>query len=575
MDKEASKGMWKRTFNIFTKIKIPFVLYVLQVIMGIISTKVGLLYIPYYSKMQTGQIDDNSVIWGYFGFILLTLVVGMIAVVPEFYASSQITRNVQIKLMHKVIHLPVKRFEQETAGELITRITLDSELVNSVIVSIIGFITGIASGVMAMKEMSGINNALSYIVIPVFIYIIFCAWVDGRIQYLTNRRIRNSLSRTTAFFSEHMPFILDIKQLNAQNEELERGKKAIDIIYKADIYNAFMGLITSFITGSTNNIIAIIIFVVGSKSVREGVIDIVALSEFYQYILIAYGSLSVIPDLYTSFMRSNGELFYVGRLLDSEEEQYQREERMSLEDKDIVFKNVSFAYDSKNVFENLNCTIPCGKKTALVGLNGSGKTTMLKLIERFYTADDGEIFFGDTPVEKIHLDEWRQSFGYVLQKPRLFNASIRENIAYGIERDVTDDEIISAAKMVSAYDFIERIPEGLDFSVGDNGCRLSQGERQRIAIARAIMIDPSYLLLDEATSNVDVHSKKIIDNTLESLMKGRTTVFISHSIEEIKKADHIIVLNNGRAEAQGSIDEVFKSSSVFRKIINGGIDDEI
>lgn len=280
----------------------------------------------------------------------------------------------------------------------------------------------------------------------------------------------------------------------------------------------------------------------------------------------------VIIPLITSLygMRSNGELYYVGTLMASEEEQYERSVAMPLVDEDIRFEEVSFAYGEENTLEHINCVIPAGKRTAIVGLNGSGKTTMLKLLERFYTANGGVIRYGDTAVEEIHLGEWRQNFGYVLQKPRLFDASIRDNIVYGIEREVSEAEIIAVAKKANAWEFIERIPEGLDFVVGDNGCKLSQGERQRIAIARAIMVDPAYLLLDEATSNVDVASKAIIDWALLSFMEGRTTVFISHNAEEIKSADHVIVLNDKTVEAQGAPEEVMQTSVTLKKILEGG-----
>ncbi|MDO5410808.1 MAG: ABC transporter ATP-binding protein [Lachnospiraceae bacterium] len=570
MKRESQKGVWKRTFNIFRQFEIPYVLFLLYFLLSIVSTKVGLLYLPYYSKMQTGEIGEMSTLWGFIGFMLLSLVVGMCEVIPQFYAESQVTRNLQKKLFYKVLHLPVKDFEQETPSELISRVTFDSELANSIIASILGFLSGFATMWMMLSDMSAINSVLGFILIPIFIYILITVWVDGKIGFLTRRRLRLAMSQTTAFFSEHMPNLLNIKQLGAEEDEKKRGKEAIEIMYKADLYDIFLGMITTFFSGSTNTIIAILVFVFGAKAVREGAMDVTGLAQFYQLILLAYGAIEGIPSLYTSLMCSNGELYYVGKLMASEEEQYERKVEMPLVDEDIHFENVSFAYDEENTLENVSCTIPGGKKTAIAGLNGSGKTTMLKLIERFYKVSSGTIRYGETSVEDIHLGQWRQNFGYVLQKPRLFDASIRENIVYGIEREVSEEEVITAAKKACAWDFIEKIPEGLDFVVGDNGCRLSQGEKQRIAIARAILVDPAYLLLDEATSNVDVESKAIIDKALSALMKGRTTVFISHDPQEIKTADHVIVLNNKSVEAQGTAEEIAGTSATLEKILTGG-----
>ncbi len=211
-----------------------------------------------------------------------------------------------------------------------------------------------------------------------------------------------------------------------------------------------------------------------------------------------------------------------------------------------------------------------GKITAVVGENGSGKTTLFKLIERFYEPNEGMISFGDTDVSDINLDEWRKSIGYVLQNAQLFDGTIRENIAYGVEREVSDEEIMAAAAQAGADEFINSMPEGLDFIVGDDGSRLSAGQRQRIAIARSIMVDPSYLLLDEATSNMDIYAKEEVTRALLRLMEGRTTVMITHDMNMVIKADHIIVLKDGSVEAQGSPEEVKKNSVTYNRLMNGG-----
>ena len=242
------------------------------------------------------------------------------------------------------------------------------------------------------------------------------------------------------------------------------------------------------------------------------------------------------------------------------EEAYGREQSMDIEDQELQFRNVTFGYGDEDVIKNASFTIPKGKVTVIAGPNGSGKTTVFKLIERFYIPDSGELYFGPYKAENIHLDEWRQSIAYVLQEPQLFNGTIRENINYGMEREILPEETESAAKLACADDFIKELPEGYDFVIGDNGNRLSAGQRQRIAIARAVMLDPSYLLLDEATCNMDIYSEKAVTQALFSLMQGRTTVMISHDMKMLEKADHIIVINNGNIEAEGTEKEVLAKS---------------
>jgi ATP-binding cassette subfamily B protein AbcA/BmrA len=265
-------------------------------------------------------------------------------------------------------------------------------------------------------------------------------------------------------------------------------------------------------------------------------------------------------------MYYNGQLFYIAGLMAEKEEVYKRKRSMDMEDQSIHFDDVSFAYGETPVLQHLSCTIPQGKTTMIVGPNGSGKTTLFKMIERFYTPDQGELRFGPYAVEEIHLQEWRQSFAYVLQEPQLFNGTIRDNINYGMNREVTPEETESAARLACADTFIRELPEGYDFVIGENGCRLSAGQRQRLAIARAVMLDPSYLLLDEATCNMDVYSERSVMQALENLMQNRTTVMISHDMKQLDRADHVIALNQGTVEAEGTKDEVLRDSPMLQRL---------
>lgn len=561
--------MWRRTLKIYGSLRLPFHLYIIEFILGIVSTKVGLMYLPYLSKMQTGNIIGNDTVSKYVLFVMLNVAVGFAAAVPQLYSQNIVIRRLQNKLLHKIIRMPFKKYEQEGASELISHVTSDTDYVNQLITSVIGFITGIVTAFMTMSEMNKLNSSLSWILFPVTGYVILSTWLEGRLSFLSQRRLRKAYSGTMSFFAEHTGFLLNIKQLNAQDIELKLGKKAVDIMYKGDLYAAALGIFSSFVSGSITSIIAIIIFTLGAADVRNGQITVEELNTFYNVMLMAYGAVSILPSIYTDLMRANGTMFYVGQMVDGEEESYDSKKGMDCPDSDIVLENVSFAYDDRNILDNISLTIPVGKITAVVGENGCGKTTLFKLIERFYEPDEGKISFGDTDVKDINLGEWRKSIGYVLQNAQLFDGTIRENIAYGMEREVSDEEIMAAAAQAGADGFINDMPEGLDFEVGDDGSRLSAGQRQRIAIARSIMVDPSYLLLDEATSNMDIYAKEEVTKALLNLMKGRTTVMITHDMNMLNKADHIIVMKDGSVEAQGSREEV-KNSITYNRLMNGG-----
>ncbi|MDE6752389.1 MAG: ABC transporter ATP-binding protein/permease [Eubacterium sp.] len=562
----SKKGMWKRTFGLYRNFKIPWVLYIIQVILGIIATKVGLLYIPYETDLKLGNIDNPNLILGYVGLMLLSVAMNIISNIPNFYATSTVTRNLQNKLINRSLRLPLKSFESN-ASRIVSWITQDCDYADGLITSVIGFITGIAATYMSVTSMNAIDSTMIYIVPFIAVYVVFSTWLGGKFMYLREKKGRYAESKLTAYLSEHLSYFSQIKQLHSQDEEIKNGKEAIEQFYRADIYQAVITLLNLFVSGSLTNVITILIFVMGVPRVNDGSITITELAAFQSYMLVAYQSISSVPDLYTSFMYYNGMLFYISGLMAEKEENYDRERSMDIEDQNLEFKDVTFAYGEEPVIKNASFTIPKGKVTVIAGPNGSGKTTLFKLIERFYTPDSGKMYFGPYEAEDIHLQEWRQSIAYVLQDPQLFNGTVKDNINYGMNRDVLPEETESAAKLACADEFIKELPDGYDFVIGDNGNRLSGGQRQRIAIARAVMLDPSYLLLDEATCNMDMYSEKAVTDALFGLMQGRTTVMISHDMRMLEKADHIVVINNGTIEAEGSKAEVLESSETLRKLI--------
>ena len=561
------KGMWRRTLNIFRNIRIPWHLYVLQVILGIVVTKVGLLYIPYRTNLQMGNIDQPGLVRDYLLLALLSALVGVAARIPTFYASNIVAKNLRGKLISRSLHLPMKSYES-SASQLIGWIMDGSTYADGLITAVVGFLTGIAATYMSVKQLPAVATAMTTLVVIIIGYILFSTWLAGRLMFLRARRGKQARAQLTAYLAEHLGFFTQIKQLHSQAEELVRGKKAITDFYKAEVYQALLTLLNSMVSGSLTDVINILVFVMGVPMVNAGTLSLTELAAFQSYILLAYQSLSGLPGLYTHFMYYNGQLFYVGKLLDEKEEVIRRDRGMDMEDESLRFENVSFGYrDDHPVISNATFTIPKGKVTMVAGPNGSGKTTLFKLIERFYTPTEGKITFGTYDAESIHLDEWRQSFAYVLQEPQLFDGTVRENIAYGMSRAVSDEEIASAARLACADEFIRALPGGYDFVIGDNGCRLSAGQRQRIAIARAVMLDPAYLLLDEATCNMDIYAEHQVTEALLHLMEGRTTVMISHDMRMLDRADQVVVLGGGTVETALPRDEAIAASPTLQKLI--------
>lgn len=566
---ENGSGGLRRMVKIFGKIKVPWYLYALQVILALITTKIGLSYVPYVSQIKLGNIEDPAIIWSYIGLLLASVMLGVITAIPKFYAQHMVTRDLQEKMLSKSLRLPMREYEKHSS-KMVSWIIQDAQSANGAIGIVTGFLIGIGSVIMSISSMAAIEVSMIWIAGVVLGYIIAETWVEGKLLFKRQQAEKRGAADLTAYFSEHLGQFYQIKQLHAEEEEKRRSKEAIHSFYKIDVYTATLTFIIGLISGSLTSFINIIIFVIGVPMVRTHQMELAELVAFQSYIQIAYSSLSTIPSFYTNLMYYSGELFYIGTLMDAKEEQVKRLHSMDIPDEDIVFDNVSFSYDEDAetpTVKNASFTIPKGKVTAVVGPNGSGKSTVFKLISRLYSPTSGTMRFGAYDAEDLHLDEWRQSMTYVLQDPQLFDGTIRDNITYGMSRSVTDDEVRAAARLAYADGFIEEMPDGYDFMIGDNGSKLSAGQRQRIAIARAVMMDPAYLLLDEATCNIDVLSESEVTKAILELMKGRTTVMISHDMSALNTVDNIVVLKDGKVEASGEKAEVIKKSATLRKLI--------
>ena len=228
----------------------------------------------------------------------------------------------------------------------------------------------------------------------------------------------------------------------------------------------------------------------------------------------------------------------------------------------IRYENVSFKYQDDLVLRNINLDLPVGKSIALVGESGSGKSTMGDLLPRFYDATEGTIYFDDTPIKSCSIGDLRDQIGIVSQESILFNASVRENIAFG-KPHASMEEVISAAKIANAHEFISDLEQGYETNIGDRGGKLSGGQRQRISIARAVLKNPNILILDEATSALDTESEKLVQGAIDLLMKGRTTLIIAHRLSTIRNADEIVVLSKGEIKERGKHNELMALKGIY------------
>jgi len=372
------------------------------------------------------------------------------------------------------------------------------------------------------------------------------------------------LAAANVIVEETLQSISTVKSFVGEAYESTRYGKGLNSVVGVALRQAkYRGAFISFIIFALfGGIVAVMWY--GASLVGSGDMSVGELVSFVLYTTFIGGSIAGLGDIYGQVQKAIGSSERVLEILEEEAEAAGGDVAMNFQGK-IDFKNIKFHYPTRpevEVLKDLTFHVNPGEKVALAGHSGAGKSTIIQLLLRFYEIQEGNILVDDKNIENWDLQALRSKVGIVPQEVLLFGGSIRENIAYA-KPDATEEEIIEAAKKANAWQFINKFPEGMETLVGERGVKLSGGQRQRVAIARAILKDPSILILDEATSSLDAESESLVQEALDELMKGRTTIIIAHRLATIRKVDRIYVLKDGEIIEEGNHQDLLKKDEGF------------
>ena len=405
-----------------------------------------------------------------------------------------------------------------------------------------------------------------------FPVLVIAALIFGAFIRKLSKSRQDELAKSNVIVEETLQAVRVVKAFTNELLEITRYRKSldktVDTALKAAKYrSAFVSFVIFALFGGI-----MLVMWRGAVEVQEHIITAGDLLKFMLYTGFIGGSVAGLGELYGQIQRTVGATERILEILDEPGEISIHANGSSTErlNGDIALKNVNFAYPSRKeitVLEDVNLHIPNGAKVALVGPSGSGKSTVTQLMMRFYEADNGEILINGKNIKSILIETLRKNIGIVPQETILFGGTISENISYG-KPGATDEEIRQAAIKANAIGFIESFPEGFQTIVGERGIQLSGGQRQRIAIARAILKDPAILILDEATSSLDAESERLVQDALDILMVGRTSLIIAHRLSTVKKADSIFVINAGKiAEAGTHEDLISHPEGIYASLV--------
>ncbi|MBK4204590.1 ABC transporter ATP-binding protein [Bacillus subtilis] len=566
---QKSKSKLKLFFALVKKTNPSYGKLAFALALSIVTTLVSLL-IPLLTKQLVDGFSMSNLSGTQIGLIALVFFVqaglSAYATYALNYNGQKIISGLRDLLWKKLIKLPVSYFDTNASGETVSRVTNDTMVVKELITThISGFITGIISVIGSLTILFIMNWKLTLLVLVVVPLAALILIPIGRKMFSISRETQDETARFTGLLNQILPEIRLVKASNAEDVEYGRGKLGISSLFKLGVREAkvqsLVGPLISLVLMAA--LVAVIGY--GGMQVSSGELTAGALVAFILYLFQIIMPMGQITTFFTQLQKSIGATERMIEILAEEEEDTVTGKQIENAHLPIQLCRVSFGYKPDQlILKEISAVIEAGKVTAIVGPSGGGKTTLFKLLERFYTPTAGTIRLGDDPVDTYSLESWREHIGYVSQESPLMSGTIRENICYGLERDVTDAEIEKAAEMAYALNFIKELPNQLDTEVGERGIMLSGGQRQRIAIARALLRDPSILMLDEATSSLDSQSEKSVQQALEVLMEGRTTIVIAHRLSTVVDADQLLFVEKGEITGRGTHHELMASHDLYR-----------
>ena len=483
--------------------------------------------------------------------------------------------NLRLALYSNLVKLPMSFFSQKRVGELNSRISSDITQIQDTLTSTIAeflrqFIL-IIGGIALLATESFKLTLLMLSVVPL---VAVAAVIFGRFIRSYSKKVQDKVAESQVIVEETMQGISIVKAFANEWYEIARYKTQIkEVIQIAIKGGKYRGYFASFIIFCLFGAIVAVVWY-GVQLSIAGEMSVGQLISFVLYSTFVGASFGGIAELYAQIQKAIGATERVFELLDETPEKIQGTTAHQSIEKikgNVNFKNVAFKYPSRKemeVLKDVSFTAQFGQKIAIVGPSGAGKSTIASLLLRFYSIAEGSIEIDNKNIYDYDLEQLRGNMSIVPQDVILFGGTIRENIAYG-KPNATEEEILAAAQQANAYNFIESFPEKLDTIVGERGVKLSGGQRQRIAIARALLKNPSILILDEATSSLDSESEKLVQEALEILMEGRTSIIIAHRLSTIRSADQILVLDKGIIAEKGTHQELIAlDNGIYKNLSN-------
>lgn len=578
------KGAMLRLLKYMERYKFRLILMVIFAIGGTVFNIIGPkilgkatteLYSGLISKINGGSgIDFDKIIKIIFGVMCLYVVSSVLSFIQGFIMtgiSNDVTYNLRKDISKKINKIPMKYFESRTHGEILSRITNDVDTLQTGInQSVTQLITSATTLIGVLVMMLSINvwmTLAALLILPVSMFIISKVMKHSQKYFQDQQKYLGEVNgQVEEIYSGHTV----VKAFNKEDDVINEFEKTNEKLYSSAWRSQFFSGIMMPIMQFVGNLGYVMVALFGGFMVIKNKIEVGDVQAFFQYIRNFTQPIQQIAQVTNMLQSSAAASERVFEFLDVEEEDQMAEDPVSINqiEGNVSFEHISFGYDpSKIIVHDFNADVKAGQKVAIVGPTGAGKTTMIKLLMRFYDVNSGEICIDGHNVKDFNRMELREMFGMVLQDTWLFHGTIMENIRYG-RLDATDEEVIAAAKAAHAHHFIMSQPGGYQMELNEETSNISQGQKQLLTIARAILADNKIMILDEATSSVDTRTEERIQKAMDNLMKGRTSFVIAHRLSTIRDADLILVMKDGDIIEQGTHESLLAKNGFYANLYN-------
>lgn len=564
---KSRRDDWSALFRTIKKLKLPWVWIVVGLGLNLFLNNLLLDLPDMTADLVSGQITGSALTKAIFYYVMVG-VLSFAAVAGQVQAQTYSVKRARESVWKKMLSMRMEYFDRNDPTDMMSAITNDTgDALKDFVNILVYLIPDIYYIVMAMRRISQYHWILAISCFIMFPFKYLYAWLMGKQVQINTAFLYGKIGELTGFLADKINHLSLVKTYTNEEKEGEAGRQAAQKLYKANMKLVYLDNISEGVVSVIDVLQKFAVIVVAVVLLQQGKIDMSMWLAFFLFSQNLFSNIDEIFEIWIRMKGVHGEFHRIIDVMDGPEEEKSAVAAFPPKG-DIHFENVTFTYPEaeKPALDHVSFTVPRGTSLAIVGLCGSGKTTSVSLLERFYQQEEGRILIGDTNIRDISMGDFRKNLAYVQQGAGIFSGTLREVLTYGIDRDVTDEEIFAAAEKTGFDEYLNLCRECLDAEVASGGESMSGGQRQRLVLTREVLRGGDIILMDEPTSALDVRVSVKIQDTMDKVFADKTRILITHDLGFARKYDKIIVMDGGNLVGEGTHESLLAKCEMYRKM---------